>query len=116
MKRYKQVFLDIKAFPSVFWFVITATLVNQIGNMALIFLVLYTTKHLGYSLAQGSIVFASFSGSMLLSGFFDGALIDQLGAVRIMIAALIANGLALLTFPLIHNYSICILMCLLWGA
>jgi MFS family permease len=115
MNRYKKVFLEIEDVPSVFWVVISATLINQIGNMAFLFLVIYTTQHLGFSLTQGSIVFAAFSGSMLITGLFGGILIDQLGAVRVMIYGLVANGLTLLLFPLIHNYLICILMCLLWG-
>lgn len=115
LKRYQTVFLEIKAFPSVFWLVISATLVNQIGNMAFLFLVLYTTQYLKFSLIQGSFVFASFSGSMLFSSLFGGTLIDDLGVGRVMISSLIVNGLALLFFSFIHNFILCILLCLIWG-
>lgn len=88
---------------------------NQIGNMAFIFLILYTTQYLGFSLAQSSLIFVSFSGSMLLAGLLGGVLIDRIGSVKIMISTLIGNGIILLIFPSIHNYYICILSCLIWG-
>lgn len=115
-KKFKQAQAEMRCFSLTFWVVITATLINQIGNMAFIFLVLYTTKHLGFSLTQGSFVFAAFSGSMLLSGFLGGRLVDKKGPVPIMISSLTINGLTLLLFPLVSNFYLFIAMCLCWGA
>lgn len=115
MNVYREAFLNIKKFPPVFWLVIAATLINQMGNMAFVFLLLYVTQHLGFSLYQGALSFAVISGSMLLSGIISGNLIDHLGAPRIMIAAIILNGVILITFPLIHHYYLIIFFCFLWG-
>ncbi|RDI48683.1 MFS transporter [Aquicella lusitana] len=115
MNLYRAAFLHIKTFPSAFWVVLSATLMNQIGNMGIVFLVLYLNQHLGFSLSQASIAFAVFSGSMLVAGMVSGGLIDQSGALRVMIGALCANGLTLLLFPLTHTYSAILFMCLIWG-
>ncbi|MHB1948191.1 MAG: MDR family MFS transporter [Gammaproteobacteria bacterium] len=115
MNLYREAFLNIKKFPKIFWVVITATLINQIGNMALVFLMLYTTQHLGFTLEQSASAFAVLSGSMLLSGILSGNLIDYFGAARVMIGAVLMNGIVLLVIPLLHNYYAIILMCLLWG-
>jgi MFS family permease len=115
MGRIHQTFSHIKSLPSAFWVVIAATLMNQIGNMAMVFLVLYLNQHMGFSLSQASFAFAAFSASMLITGLFSGNLIDRIGAVRIMPASLFLNGIVLLLFPLIHGYATLIFLCLAWG-
>ena len=115
MNLYREMFSHIRSFSSSFWIVIAATLMNQIGNMAFVFLVLYLYKYVGLSLAQASSAFAAFSAAMLLSGLFGGSIIDRLGALRILICVLFFNGIILLTFPLVHHYPGIILMCVLWG-
>lgn len=115
MNLYREAFLHIKTFSAAFWIVIAATFINQAGNMAFVFLVVYTTQHLGLTLMQGSLAFAVFSGSMLVSGIVAGSIIDQVGAAQMIIGSVIANGLTLLMFPLIHDYHLLILMCLFWG-
>ncbi|MCP6769137.1 hypothetical protein NL529_30250, partial [Klebsiella pneumoniae] len=72
---------------------------NQVGNMAFVFLVLYLNQEYGYSLAYASFAFAVFSASMLVSGLC-GSIIDKIGATRIIITTLVINGVVLLLFPL----------------
>lgn len=115
MNHYRAAFLHIKALPSAFWIVIGATLMNQIGNMAFVFLVLYLNQHLKFSLTQASLAFAAFSASTVMTGFAGGGLVDKIGAARLMTISLIANGLILLIFPFIHEYTTIIVMCLAWG-
>jgi MFS family permease len=115
MNIYRATFSHIKTFPTLFWFVIAATFINQAGNMAFVFLVPYVAQHLGLSLMQGSFAFAVFSGSMLVSGLIAGNIIDQMGPARIMIVTVFANGLVLFVFPFIHHYYTLLTMCLIWG-
>lgn len=115
MNLYREAFLHIKSFPPAFWIVIAATFINQAGNMALVFLVLYATQYLGLTLIQGTTLFATTGISMLLCGLLSGNLIDQIGAARVMIGAVCANGLTLLLFPFIHHYHALLLVCLVWG-
>ncbi len=115
MNLYRDAFLNIKKFPARFWVVIVATLINQIGNMAFVFLVLYATEHLGLTVSQGALLFAMVSASMFLSGILTGNLIDYVGAARVMIGAIFMNGIVLFFIPMIRNYHLLILLCLAWG-
>lgn len=115
MLRFRHAFAYINTFPSAFWVVIIATFINQTGNMASVFLILYLNQYVGLSLPQSSFAFAMLSLSMLIAGLFGGSLVDKFGAVRIMMSSLFANGLILVIFSHMHAYSIILIMCLLWG-
>lgn len=115
MSTFRQAITHIRDMPSAFWVVIVATLVNQMGNMAFVFLVLYCNQALGFSLSLSAATFAAFSTSMLLTGLFGGTFVDRFGALRIMLVALVANGCILLTFPFIHALPNLLLACLVWG-
>ena len=115
MNLYREAFSHIKNFPAAFWVVIAATFINQAGNMAFVFLVIYMTQHLGFSLTQGATAFAVFSGSMLISGILIGNVIDRVGAMRVMIVSVVANGITLIIFPLIHQYYLILFACVMWG-
>lgn len=115
LNPYKATFTHIRTLSTTFWVVIGATLMNQTGNMALVFLVLYLSQHLGFNLTHASSAFAAFSIAMLLSGLWGGSWINKFGAVRVMIGSLFANGITLLLMPFIHTYFIIIVMCLAWG-
>jgi MFS family permease len=115
MSTFKQAITHIRNMPAAFWVVIVATLINQMGNMAFVFLVLYCNQALGFSLPLAATTFAAFSGSMLLIGLLGGSVIDRFGALRVMLLALIANGFTLLIFPLLHTYFSIILLCFTWG-
>src|SRR3990167_8729906 len=115
MSQFHHAWLHIRSLPAAFWVVICGTLMNQIGNMAFVFLILYVNQYMGFSLSQASFTFAAFGISMLLGSLFGGILIDKIGATRIMCSSLLFNGLILLIFPMIHNYLTMIVFCLLWG-
>jgi len=105
----------IKNLSRAFWVVIAASFMNQVGNMAFVFLVLYLAKHLGFTLSQSSFAFVIFSASMLLTGLFAGPYVDRIGAARLMTATILLNGLLLLIFPLLHHFALIALACTLWG-
>jgi MFS family permease len=115
MGLFRITFQHIRDFPPALWVVIGASLLNQLGNMAFVFLVLYLTKHMGFSLAEASFAFAAFSASMLISGLSGGNLIDRIGAAPVMTTSLCANGLILIIFPYLHDYVGIILLCVGWG-
>lgn len=115
MSIYREALQHIRTLPNAFWVVICATLMNQIGNMAFVFLMLYLNKHLHFTLTQSSIAIVAFGSSMLMTGLFGGSLVDTIGAARVMAANLFLNGLVLLLFPWVHHFPGIIGMCLLWG-
>lgn len=115
MNVFREAYTHIRSFSHAFWVVIAATLMNQIGNMAMVFLVLYLNQHVGVSLVQASIGFAVFSGSMLAAGLLGGNMIDRAGAARIMTIALLLNGVILILFPFFQSYSLIVILCTAWG-
>lgn len=116
MKNYREAFAEIKTFPRAFWVVIVATLMNQIGNMALVFLMLYLINEVHVTLVVSSIAFAVFSASMFASGIVSGNFIDYFGADKMMRLALFVNGCTLLFIPLVKNIIVIFLLCIIWGS
>lgn len=115
MHFYRELFLNIKKFPNTFWLVTIAAFVNQMGNMAFVFIVLYATQHLGYSLSQGAGGFAVISGAMLIGSVVAGNLIDRIGAVRIMIGSIFLNGFIVMFIPTVTSYYSLLGLCAIWG-
>ena len=115
MSKFKHALAHIKTFSVDFWIVIISTLMNQLGNMAFVFLILYLTESMHFSLTTASTAFASFSVSTFLTSLFGGSLIDKLGASRVMVVSLFLNGLLLLIFPLLINANHIFIVCLVWG-
>ena len=115
MNIYREMKTHIRNFPAAFWVVIGATLINQAGNMALVFLVLYLHQALHFSLALSSFSFAVNSIGMLVSGLIGGTIIDRTGAARLIPISLFANGLGLMIFPFLHHYPSILLLCFFWG-
>lgn len=115
MNAIRETYHHIRNFSSTFWVVIAATLMNQLGNMAFIFIVIYLNKYLGFSLSQSSFSFVIFSTSMMVAGMFGGPFVDRYGSSRLMIVSLLINGLILISFPFIHRYDFILFFCVLWG-
>lgn len=72
MTAFRHNFIDIKNPPPAFWVVIAATLINQLGNMAMVFLVTYLTIHLNFSLPQSSFIYASCCAALFISEIMAG--------------------------------------------
>ncbi|HEX2092525.1 MAG TPA: MFS transporter, partial [Longimicrobiaceae bacterium] len=80
-----------------------ATLVNRMGTMALPFLVLYLTQHLGYSPKSAGLVMTAYGVGGLVSSPLAGWLCDRVGALRVMSTALFLSGVLYLLYPLLHE-------------
>lgn len=112
---FKKTLNEIRHFPLSFWIVIAATLFNQIGNMVFVFLLLYLTLYLKFSLTAASFAFAINSLGMIIGGLLGGPLSDRFRADRVMIYGLLANGLMLFVFFFLKNYFAILVTCILWG-
>lgn len=115
MTQFKSSFQYIKTLPSAFWTVILASLMNQVGNMAFVFIILYLTSYLGFDLTHATAVFVVFSASMLIFGLLGGSIVDKVGAARMMVATLFVNGFVLISIPHLQHFGSILIACVLWG-
>jgi MFS family permease len=86
------------------------------GAMALPFLVLYLTRHLGYTPSQAGFVFAVYGTFALIVAPISGLLCDRFHPVRIMQVSLLGSALAMSLFPFAKSYSLILLMTAVWSA
>ena len=115
MTALRHSFTHIKQLSSSFWVIISATLINQLGNMAMVFLVPYLTLHFHFTLPKASLIYASCCAGLLLSGIFAGSIADRVGAARLMIVVLFCNAFVLILIPFLNNFLAIQIMCFLWG-
>lgn len=91
------------ALPRKIWIHFAATLVNRMGTMAIPFLVLYLTKHAGFTAEHAGLVLSVYGAASLVVSPFLGRLADRVGHVRMMKASLASSGLVMLAYPLAHS-------------
>ena len=94
---------DLKAIPRPVWNLSFATFVNRVGSMVLPFMVIYLTRHLGFSLARAGLVMALYGVGALITAPTAGFLCDKYGPVRILKLSLFGTGVLLLLMPLIRD-------------
>lgn len=105
----------IRQLPSAFWIVILATLLNQTGNMVIVFIMLYLSQSMHFTLTASALAYGIFSLSTLIASLFGGNSIDKIGALKVMILTIFFNGLILSLFPFVTNLFVIDLLCFLWG-
>lgn len=106
---------SLKGLRREIWVLCGTTLINRAGTMVLPFLVLYLTRHLGFTATQASLALSVYGVGSLLSGPFSGLLCDRFGSLRVMKTSLALSGLLLLPFPWVQHYGSIIGLVLLWA-
>src|SRR5262245_37883266 len=99
----------VKAIPRPVWNLAFATFVNRAGTMVLPFLVIYLTRHLGFSTVHAGYILAFYGVGALISAPTAGHLCDRYGAVRIMEISIFSNGALLLVLPFITHHVLIII-------
>jgi predicted MFS family arabinose efflux permease len=90
---YKQAYSGINKAT---WVLAIVQLINRIGSMLIIFLSLYLTNQLGYSLTRASIVMSCYGVGGILGNYIGGELADKFHYRKIMITTMIGCGLIML--------------------
>jgi predicted MFS family arabinose efflux permease len=98
--------------PREVWVLSSATLVNKAGSMVLVFLVLYLTRNLGFSVRTAANVLFLYGAGALVAAPVAGFLSDRWGPIRIMRGSLLLSGLLLLVFPLAKSLAFVVLLTL----
>ena len=106
---------SLKGLRREIWVLCACTLINRAGTMVLPFLVLYLTRHLGYSLTQAGLALSVYGVGSLVSGPVSGLLCDRLGSLRVMKGSLLLSGLLLFPFPWVRGYGALLVLVLVWS-
>lgn len=94
--------------PAKVWFLSIVSLINRCGAMVVVFLTIYLTKHLGYSIREAGYVLGCFGAGAFLGAYIGGKLTDRFGYYPIMFWSLIGNGLMLIILiRLSHFWVMC---------
>jgi predicted MFS family arabinose efflux permease len=97
------------------WIVFATSLVNRAGMMALPFLVLYLTRHLGTSPALAGLAVSAYGLGGIVTGPIAGRLCDRVGPFTVMRASLALTGTILLVIPFAHQFSVVVLLVFVWA-
>ncbi len=105
----------LRGLPAVVWIVAVTALVNRAGMMALPFLILYLTKHLGLSASVAGLAISVYGLGGLVTAPVAGRLADRVGPFVVMRASLALTGIVLLVIPLASNFVVVLALTFLWA-
>lgn len=95
--------------PRDIWFLALINLVNRIGSMVIVFITIYLTRELHFSIREAGYVMGFFGLGALAGAFLGGKLTDKLGYSPVQFWSLVANGIVLISIIPIRQFW---LMCL----
>ncbi len=105
----------LRGLPRTVWIVAATSLVNRAGMMALPFLVLYLTRHIGTSAALAGLAVSAYGLGGIVTGPIAGRLCDRLGPFTVMRASLALTGVILMVIPLAHSFGVVVLLVFVWA-
>ena len=103
------------ALPREIWMLFCATIINRAGTMALPFLVLYLTQHMGFSASRAGMAMAAYGAGALISMPTAGRLSDSVGSRRVFEWTLLLSGTFLLGLPWVHSFGGMLATTFVWG-
>ncbi len=111
----KNPWAGLRGLPRAVWIVAATSLVNRAGMMALPFLVLYLTRHMGTSAALAGLAVSAYGLGGIVTGPIAGRLCDRLGPFTVMRASLALTGVILMVIPLAHSFGVVVLLVFVWA-
>lgn len=105
----------VRGLPASVWIVFATTLVNRAGTMALPFMVLYVTRHLGVRAGLAGMALTVYGIGGLVSGPIAGRLCDRLGPFAVLRGSLVLSGVILFSFPLAPRFESFLAITLVWS-
>jgi predicted MFS family arabinose efflux permease len=105
----------LRGLPAEVWVIAASTIVNRAGMMALPFLVLYLTRHLGISASVAGLAVSAYGVGGLLTAPAAGRLADRIGPFAVLRASLALTGVVLLIIPLAKHVAVVLALTFLWA-
>ena len=111
----KNPWAGLRGLPRTVWIVFATSLINRAGMMALPFLVLYLTRHLGTSASLAGLAVSAYGLGGIVTGPIAGRLCDRIGPFTVMRVSLALTGVILIIIPLAHRFSVVVLLVFVWA-
>ncbi|MHB8054481.1 MAG: MFS transporter [Candidatus Aminicenantales bacterium] len=109
---YKEAY---RGLPREAWVLALAEFINRCGFMVLVFLSIYLTKHLEFSLVQAGQVLSAYGLGSIIGGYLGGHLCDRLGVRRIQLGSLVLSGLILIITGYAATFASVFVLLFLYG-
>ena len=87
------------------WVLSTALLINRCGSMVMVFLTLYLTQRLGFTILEAGSVFTVYGLGSMAGVYLGGRLVQPLGAVRVQILGLILSVPVYFLIPTLSSWT-----------
>lgn len=115
-KRLIELYKDAySGLPRSAWILALAEFINRCGFMVLVFLNIYLTKHLGFSLLQAGQVLSAFGLGSIAGGYLGGHFCDRLGVRNIQLGSLVLSGLLLIGTGYASTFEPVLVLLFLYG-
>ncbi|MES2180046.1 MAG: MFS transporter [Gemmatimonadota bacterium] len=105
----------LRGLPADVWIIAATTFVNRAGMMALPFLVLYLTRHLGISASVAGLAISAYGVGGFVTAPIAGRLADRIGPFAVLRASLACTGVVLLVIPLATNFLAILALTFVWA-
>jgi len=109
---YKEAYSGL---PRGAWILALAEFINRSGFMVLIFLNIYLTGRLHFSLAQAGRVLSANGLGSIAGGYLGGYLTDRIGVRKVQLGSLAFSGLLLIVTGYVKSYGLLLLLLFLYG-
>lgn len=90
--------------PKAIWLLALINLVNRLGSMVIVFITIYLTKELHFSIREAGYVMGFFGAGALTGAFVGGKLTDRFGYYHVQLWSLVANGIMLILLLPIRDF------------
>ena len=111
-RLYKDAYAGL---PGGAWLLAGADFINRTGFMVLVFLNIYLTRHLHFSLSQAGQVLAGYGIGAIAGGYLGGYLSDRFGPRTVMIGSLVLSGVLLFVTAYASSFPAMLALLFLYG-
>jgi len=101
--------------PGQAWILALAEFINRCGFMVLVFLNIYLTRHLGFSLLQAGQVLSAYGLGSIVGGYLGGHFCDRLGVRNVQLGSLVLSGTLLIGAGYASTFGSILVFLFLYG-
>jgi predicted MFS family arabinose efflux permease len=93
-----------RGIPRDIWFLALVSLINRIGGMVIVFMTLYLTQELGFSIPQSGYILMFYGVGAFLGAYLGGWLTDRLGYYSVQLWSLVLTGIVLMVIVWVREF------------